>query len=99
MSEYQSKSLWSDYSARHSLYAGIAYASRSREGTRVRSPGSRLMDHGQAILKADRAFFEARRAEILAEREAIALSFEQAGQPELAALVRSRPAPTEWSKP
>jgi len=66
---------------------------------RVRSSGSVMQAQGHAILKTDRAFFEGMRADILAEREAIAISLDQAGKHLEAALVRARPAPPEWRKP
>jgi len=66
---------------------------------RVRSSGSVMQAQGHAILRADRAFFDGRRAEILAEREAIAISLDQAGKHVEADLVRGRPQPPEWRKP
>lgn len=95
------KPLWSDYTARHSLYAGIMYAGvRTRdERGRLLSFSAGMMAKGHAILSADRAFFEARREEILGEREEIAASFDAAGDHDVAALVRARPAPPEWRKP
>jgi len=97
-----SGTLWSDYATRFGLYRGIVAAKTSGLTDRVgrRTPYAILMAReGDAILRADRTFFEAARAVILAEREAIAASFEQAGQADLATLVRGRPTIDEWRKP
>lgn len=93
--------IFANYSDRFGLYLGIASAKSERRDRFGRAtPRSTLMQRqGDAILKADRAFFEAARTAALAEREAIAASFEQAGQGELATLVRGRPAIDEWTKP
>jgi hypothetical protein len=57
------------------------------------------MREADAILGADRKFFEDARAAVLAEREAIADSLEQAGRLAEATLVRQRPAIEDWQKP
>jgi hypothetical protein len=99
--ESKPSSIWSDRNARGRYYGEIVAASRpqvTRYGRRWR-PDSEAIKRNYLIDRADKTFFDAMREEKLAEREAIADSLDQAGRHEEAALVRSRPAPPEWSAP
>ena len=96
-----SGTIWSNYTERLGLYREISFARselRDRRGTRTPYT-TIMMREGHAILSADRRFFEAARAAVLAEREAIAESLEQAGRAADATLVRGRPAIVDWQKP
>lgn len=74
-----------------------AGGTRDHRGSRI-SPATIMRERDHSILHADKVYFEAMRMEACKMREACAIAAEDAGHPDIAAIIRGQVVP-DWSGP
>lgn len=100
MSSVPTANLFDDFEKRRPLYRALEarYIPRNNNGSR-KSFFTVQHEQWAKIKRVDREFHEAHRNGLIAEREAIIESLEQAGHHAMADAIRARPAPKEWEQP